>query len=223
MPGLIAILGFAFSLQSPQQAHANLDSASATKSGLPPAMRTVAVRAEKPPVIDGVDSDAVWRAAKVISDFQEWRPTEGAKARFRTEAKIAYDAANLYVFVRAFDPHPDSIIKILERRDTWTPSDMIWVFVDSFHDHRTGYEFGVNAAGTKMDQAIGMSRHGSTRWAGPRSSGFHSRSCGTRRRKITPSGSCSTATSIDFPSGKAGRCCASRRRGSCPSSASWTS
>ncbi|MFI5232383.1 MAG: DUF5916 domain-containing protein [Gemmatimonadales bacterium] len=154
MPGLIAILGLAFSLQSPQNLHTNLDSAGAAKPGLPPTMLTVATHAEKAPVIDGVDNDAVWRTAKVISDFQEWQPTEGAKARFRTEAKIAYDAANLYVFVRAFDPHPDSIIKILERRDTWTPSDMIWVFVDSFHDRRTGYEFGVNAAGTKIDQAI---------------------------------------------------------------------
>jgi hypothetical protein len=58
------------------------------------------------------------------------------------------------VFVRAFDPHPDSIIKLLERRDTFTPSDMVWIFVDSYHDRRTGYEFGVNAAGVKIDQAI---------------------------------------------------------------------
>ncbi len=86
--------------------------------------------------------------------FLEWQPTEGKPPRFPTEAKVAYDAANLYVFVRAFDPHPDSIIRILERRDTWTASDMIWLFVDSYHDHRTGYEFGVNAAGVKIDQAI---------------------------------------------------------------------
>ena len=81
-------------------------------------------------------------------------PTEGKAPRFRTEAKVAYDAANLYVFVRAYDPHPDSIIQKLERRDTFTPSDMIWLFVDSYHDRRTGYEFGVNAAGVKIDQAI---------------------------------------------------------------------
>src|SRR5206468_8380509 len=39
-------------------------------------------------------------------------------------------------------------------RDTFTPSDMIWLFVDSYHDRRTGYEFGVNAAGVKLDQAV---------------------------------------------------------------------
>ena len=113
-----------------------------------------ATRAEAPPVIDGKDGDEVWRDAPPITAFTQWQPTEGQKPRFRTEAKVAYDAANLYVFVRAFDPHPDSIIKLLERRDSFTPSDMIWLFIDSYHDRRTGYEFGVNAAGVKIDQAI---------------------------------------------------------------------
>lgn len=115
---------------------------------------TIATRANIPPIIDGKDDDAVWREARPITGFQEWQPVEGKKPRFPTVAKVAYDAANLYVFVRAYDPHPDSIIKLLERRDTFTPSDMIWVFIDSYHDKRTGYEFGVNAAGVKIDGAL---------------------------------------------------------------------
>jgi len=152
MSGVLAILGLALTLQSPQQIRPSADSARPAR--LPPSGRAVATHADKAPVIDGVDDDAVWQKAKVISDFKQWQPTEGKEPRFRTEAKVAYDAGNLYVFVRAFDPHPDSIIRILERRDTQTPSDMIWLFVDSFHDRRTGYEFGVNAAGVKIDQAI---------------------------------------------------------------------
>src|SRR5437764_13560023 len=121
---------------------------------LPTDSSATALRAEGSINIDGKDDDAAWRSAPAITQFQQWRPNEGKPARFKTEAKIAYDAANLYVFVRAFDPHPDSIKKILERRDTFTSSDMIWIFVDSYHDKRTGYEFGVNAAGVKMDQAV---------------------------------------------------------------------
>jgi hypothetical protein len=113
-----------------------------------------ATHADIAPNIDGRADDAVWRVAPPITAFTQWQPTEGRKARFPTEARVAYDAANLYVFVRAFDPHPDSIIKLLERRDSWTASDMIWLFIDSYHDRRTGYEFGVNAAGVKLDQAI---------------------------------------------------------------------
>src|SRR5713226_3519148 len=119
-----------------------------------PASRVIATRAAQPPVIDGRDDDAVWREATPITDFQEWRPTEGGPPKLPTEAKIAYDAANLYVFVRAFDPHPDSIITVLARRDYFTPSDMIWLFLDSYHDRRTGYEFGVNPSGVKLDAQV---------------------------------------------------------------------
>ncbi|HEY3222077.1 MAG TPA: DUF5916 domain-containing protein [Gemmatimonadales bacterium] len=116
--------------------------------------RVTAVRAREQLAIDGRDDDPVWRAATPITEFQEWRPSEGGPPKLPTEAKIAYDAANLYVFVRAFDPHPDSIITVLARRDYFTPSDMIWLFLDSYHDRRTGFEFGVNPSGVKLDAQI---------------------------------------------------------------------
>src|SRR3984893_5949790 len=160
MIGVAALLGLALSLQTsdqiPAQSTARPSNAPSHRSriGAPTDSGVTAVRADVPPIIDGKDDDPIWRTAPPITAFKEWRPTEDKTPRFKTEAKIAYDASNLYVFVRAFDPHPDSIIKLLERRDTFTPSDMIWLFVDSYHDRRTGYEFGVNAAGVKIDQAI---------------------------------------------------------------------
>jgi Domain of unknown function (DUF5916)/Carbohydrate family 9 binding domain-like len=156
MIGFAALLGLALSLQISEQPTARTDARPPTtsRSAAPTDSGAIAVRASPPPVIDGKDDDPVWRATPVITGFKQWSPTEGKAPRFRTEAKVAFDAANLYVYVRAFDPHPDSIIRLLERRDTFTPSDMIWVFVDSYHDRRTGYEFGVNAAGVKIDQAI---------------------------------------------------------------------
>src|SRR6266513_4423871 len=82
-----------------------------------PASRVVATRAAQPPVIDGRDDDAVWREAQPITGFQEWRPSEGGAPKLPTVAKVAYDAGNLYVFVRAFDPHPDSIITVLRSEE----------------------------------------------------------------------------------------------------------
>jgi hypothetical protein len=157
MIGVVALAGLLLSLQAPGQSPG-----AAGASSTPPVHRAptdtgvMATRADVAPLIDGRDDDAIWRVAPGITAFRQWRPTEGKAPRpgFKTEAKIAYDASNLYVFVRAFDPHPDSIIKLLERRDTYTSSDMIWLFVDSYRDRRTGYEFGVNAAGVKMDMAI---------------------------------------------------------------------
>ncbi|MFI5227902.1 MAG: carbohydrate binding family 9 domain-containing protein, partial [Gemmatimonadales bacterium] len=154
---MAAALGLALSLQVPRGTHAG--SAGGAMGGLghvppPTDSGAVAIRASTPPVIDGKEDDAVWRDAPPITAFTQWQPTDGKAPRFRTEAKVAFDAANLFIFVRAYDPHPDSIIRLLERRDTFTPSDMIWLFVDSYHDRRTGYEFGVNAAGVKIDKAI---------------------------------------------------------------------
>src|SRR5690606_17511683 len=100
-----------------------------------------AAHAEAPPTLDGRADDPVWRAAQVVDAFREARPAEDAEPRVRTEVRVAYDARNLYIFVRAFDPHPDSIVSLLARRDHQPASDRITVMVDSYHDRRTGYEF----------------------------------------------------------------------------------
>ena len=117
-------------------------------------MTVQATLAPTAPVLDGKDDDAVWQTAPKIDQFLEARPSEGAAPKLRTEARVAYDAHNLYVFIRAFDPHPDSIVSLLSRRDDQPPSDFLFVMVDSYHDRRTGYEFGVNPAGVKADLAI---------------------------------------------------------------------
>jgi hypothetical protein len=113
-----------------------------------------AVRATQPPVLDGRDADPVWRSAAVIDQFLEAKPSEGAPPKFRTVTQVAYDENNLYVFVRSFDPHPDSIVSLLARRDEQTPSDYVTVMLDPYRDRRTGYEFSVNPAGVKADYAI---------------------------------------------------------------------
>jgi Domain of unknown function (DUF5916)/Carbohydrate family 9 binding domain-like len=155
----LPILSLAINLQAaaaqtPQPARVDDQASRRVSIALPTDTSATALRTDAAISIDGKDEDAAWRSAPPITAFKEWRPNEGKPARFKTEAKIAYDASNLYVFVRAFDPHPDSIKKILERRDSFTSSDMIWVWVDSYHDKRSGYEFGVNAAGVKLDAAI---------------------------------------------------------------------
>src|SRR5213596_3455393 len=114
----------------------------------------VAHRAATPPVIDGKDNDEVWRLAPVIREFRQLLPTEDANPSFLTEAKVAYDEHNFYVFVRAFDSHPDSIKSLLARRDTRICCDQIKIMIDSYHDRRTGFEFAVNPGGVKRDYAM---------------------------------------------------------------------
>lgn len=130
---------------------------SAVRQGESPAATTAvlaranAVRAERAPVIDGRDEDAVWSTATVITGFRVFDPKEDGDPSFPTEARVAYDPENLYVFVRMFDPHPDSILSLLSRRDVKTQSEQVKLMIDSYHDRRTGYEFAVNPAGVKRD------------------------------------------------------------------------
>ena len=50
-----------------------------------------------------------------------------------------------------FDPHPDSIMHALSRRDVRGPSDQIKLLIDSYDDKRSGFEFAVNPDGVKRD------------------------------------------------------------------------
>ena len=112
------------------------------------------VRALFAPVIDGKASDAVWQTATVITDFRQFDPGEDQPTAFRTEARVAFDDHYLYVLVRAFDPHPDSITSLLSRRDVKTASDQIKIIIDAYHDRRTGVELAINPAGVKRDFSV---------------------------------------------------------------------
>jgi hypothetical protein len=109
------------------------------------------MRAQQAPEIDGKDDDAVWQSMPAITEFRQFEPTEDGAPTMRTEARVAYDAKNLYVIVRSFDPKPDSILSVLQRRDAFLLSDDIIVGIDSYNDKRTGYLFRLTAAGAMAD------------------------------------------------------------------------
>jgi len=145
---------------------ASIDSALPSSANRASSNAAVAVRAKAAPVLDGKDDDEIWQDAQVIDGFRQFAPTEDAAARFRTVAKIAFDGQYLYVIVRAYDPHPDSIIGLLGRRDVRTPSDWIKVMIDSNHDRRTGYSFAVNPRGVKRDIYIWNDTNEDESWDG---------------------------------------------------------
>jgi hypothetical protein len=89
-----------------------------------------------------------------------------AEPKFQTEFRAAYDDRNLYVFVRMFDPHPDSIMHALSRRDQRGPSDQIKLLIDSYNDKRSGYELAVNPDGVKRDFAMSNDGNEDASWNG---------------------------------------------------------
>jgi hypothetical protein len=126
---------------------------------------TAALAAE-PLRIDGRDDDAVWRTAPRYRGFRTFEPRVDTDPIFETEFQVAYDARNLYVFVRMFDPHPDSIMHALSRRDVRGPSDQIKLLIDSYDDKRSGYELAVNPDGVKRDYSMSDDQSEDESWDG---------------------------------------------------------
>ncbi len=103
------------------------------------------------PLIDGILNDEAWKEGTWSDNFTQNRPYNGKPATQNTEFKILFDEDNLYVAIKSYDTSPDSIVNRLTRRDQ-ADGDLVGIILDSFHDLRTGFLFGVSSAGVKYDQ-----------------------------------------------------------------------
>ncbi|MGE5761317.1 MAG: DUF5916 domain-containing protein, partial [Gemmatimonadota bacterium] len=113
-----------------------------------------AMRAMQPLVVDGRLDDPVWRTAERVTGFLQRDPLEGKAPSESTVVYVAYDDAAIYIGARMYDAHPDSIVGRLGRRDDYANSDRFNVFLDPYHDRRSGVYFGVDAAGTLYDGVL---------------------------------------------------------------------
>jgi hypothetical protein len=113
-----------------------------------------AVRTSTPVVVDGRLDDDAWVKAPPATEFTQREPDEGKPATERTELRVAYDDAALYVGVRLYDSEPSRIARQLARRDNEAEADVFWLFLDPHHDHLTGASFSVSAAGVQGDATI---------------------------------------------------------------------
>jgi len=124
-----------------------------------------AVRVEEGPVIDGVLDDQAWAQAALIDEFVQQEPLEGAPATERTEVRVLYDGANLYIGVLAFDSSPEGVIATEMRRDgsQIMNEDSFQIILDTFMDSNSAYMFVVSPLGAMLDQQVFREGEGSAR------------------------------------------------------------
>ncbi len=110
--------------------------------------------------IDGKLDEPLWSKATLLSAFRT--PQADHKAKFPTEARIAYDAANLYVSFRCHEPKLSELVTTVTKRDgaVWD-DDSVEIFIDTNLDRKTYYQFVINANGVVYD---GLGRDGA--WNG---------------------------------------------------------
>jgi hypothetical protein len=131
---------------------------SATAAAQPPELRdpgqkTVRmVRAATAPAIDGVLDDPVWETAARIDDLHQVTPQEYAEPSERSEVFLLFDDDALYIAARLYDSEPELITaQNLRQNDNIGDDDRFFVTLDPFNSQRSGYFFGVNANGVRMD------------------------------------------------------------------------
>ncbi len=117
----------------------------------------------KKPVIDGKLDDECWKTGEWAGDFIQFVPSEGGIPTLPTEIKVLYDDKNIYVAFRAYDNEPDKIQKYAGLRDELS-GDMIGINFDSYHDHRTGFEFNLTAYGQKIDLVLSNPMNWDVTW-----------------------------------------------------------
>jgi len=108
-------------------------------------------RTATPPVIDGVLDEAVWRDAPMIDDLHQVDPVEYAEPFERTEVLLLYDDDALYVGIRLYDDPAAITAQNMRQNDSIGDDDRIFVTIDPFNDRRSGYYFGLNPNGVRMD------------------------------------------------------------------------
>jgi hypothetical protein len=113
-----------------------------------------AERARAPISVDGRLEEGAWGRARVSDRFRQRDPDEGAPATELTELRILYDEDALYAGVRLHDRDAGRIVRQLSRRDLVAEADSFSLFLDPHHDHLTGVEFQLSAAGVQRDSII---------------------------------------------------------------------
>ena len=116
-----------------------------------------AIPVSEAPRLDGVLDEPLWKDAPLFDRFLQQVPDEGKPATERTEVRIVYTRDKLYFGVVVLYSEPNKIIADELRRDSpgrmHVRDDTFAIILDTFHDHRNGYLFTVNALGARDDWA----------------------------------------------------------------------
>src|SRR5512136_150909 len=113
-----------------------------------------AARVEKGPVLDGNLQDEVWKQAAPFTGFKMVFPNPGMEPTERTEIRIIFDSANLYIGVYCYDSVPSKISgnsMVHDGVGEGKADDVVRVLLDPFQDKRNAYVFIVNARGGRSE------------------------------------------------------------------------
>src|SRR5918994_870022 len=101
--------------------------------------------------IEGRLEEPVWSRATRLSGFWQYQPVDGRPAEDETEVLVWYAPDAIYFGIIAHDRNPASIRATVADRDNIDNDDHVVLDLDTFHDRRRAFFFGVNPLGVQSD------------------------------------------------------------------------
>ncbi len=108
-------------------------------------------RFEREIQIDGKLEESVWSEATRLTGFWQYQPVDGRPAEETTEVLVWYAPDAIYFGIIAHDRNPASIRATVADRDNIDNEDHVVLDLDTFHDRRRAFFFGVNPLGVQTD------------------------------------------------------------------------
>jgi hypothetical protein len=101
--------------------------------------------------LDGRLDEEFWAKAQPITDFVEAEPNEGGTPADGMEVRFVYDETALWIGARMRSDNGGAIQAPMSRRDNGDQAEYLQIELDTYHDRRTAYMFGVTASGVRLD------------------------------------------------------------------------
>lgn len=101
--------------------------------------------------IDGRLDEPVWAQATRLTGFWQYQPVDGRPAEEETEVLVWYAPDAIHFGIIAHDRSPAAIRATVADRDNIDNDDHIVIDIDTFHDRRRAFFFGVNPLGAQSD------------------------------------------------------------------------
>ncbi len=119
-----------------------------------PSLSALSLSSENQIKVDGHLNDPVWSEAASAGNFQGWDPNRGSSVSEQTVFKVAYDEDAIYFAVACLEKDPSQVAATLSRRDNFSNTDNVSIYIDPYHDKSTGYNFRVNPLGVQEDSYV---------------------------------------------------------------------
>ena len=103
-------------------------------------------------IVDGKNSEKVWKTSPVIKDFFRITPIDTGFATAQTKVQLTYDDNYLYALIICYDTVTGKRpVESLRRDFSFPKNDNFIIFIDTYNDQTNGFAFGVSAAGAQWD------------------------------------------------------------------------